>query len=791
MARVVRALDRKLLRDLWTHKGQAIAIAAVIGAGLAMFVAYLSTFASLERSQALYYERYRFADVFAQLKRAPLSLGADIAAIPGVLAVEARVVADVTLDVPGLDEPALARLSSIPVPARPMLNGLFLRSGRLPEPGRPDEVVASELFTSANHLTPGHAVSAVINGRRRALRIVGIALSPEYVVTVRPGEVIPDNRRYGVLWMDRRALATAFDMEGGFNDVALKLAPGTEPAAVIEALDRLLEPYGGFGAIPRALQMSHWTIANELAQLRGFGFAIPVVFLGIAAFLLNTVLTRIVSVQREQIAALKALGYANREIGWHFAKWSLVIGAAGSLIGLASGAWMGEAMTGLYNLNFKFPVLEYRMAAPVVVSAFAVSLVAALSGALGAVRRAVALPPAEAIRPEAPGRYRPSILERAGIGRLFGPPGRMVVRNIERQPVRTLTSIIGIAFASSMLVLGMFFLDSIAEVLRVQYTVVQRQDLTVTFVEPRSPGAFYDLQRLDGVLAVEPSRVLAVRLRAGHRSRQIGLTGVIPDPRLQRVVDTSEVPVPLPPSGLVLSRSLAEILGVGAGGFVDVDVLEGSRPRHTVQVAGLVDEYLGVSAYMDLTAVHALMREAGVLSGAYLLVDRGREAALYARLKTIPAIASVTRKRAALESFQKQMDETMGVLVAFNILFASTIAFGVVYNAARISLSERSRELASLRVLGFTRAEISSILLGELALLTLVGTPLGLVMGAGFATIIMAWMQTELYRFPVVIGSGTYALAAIVTLGAAAISGLMVRRRLDHLDLVQVLKSRE
>lgn len=791
MARVVRALDRKLLRDLWHLKGQAIAIAAVIGAGLAMFVAYLSTFASLERSQASYYERYRFADVFAQLKRAPLSVAADIAAIPGVLAVETRVVAAVTLDVPGLGEPALAQLSSIPVPARPMLNGLFLRSGRLPEPGRPDEVVASELFVEANTLGPGDAVGAIINGRRRTLRIVGVALSPEYIVTVRPGELIPDNRRFGVLWMERRALATAFDMAGGFNDVALKLAPGTEPTAAIEALDRLLEPYGGRGAIPRALQISHWTIANELAQLRGIGLAIPLVFLGVAAFLLNVVLTRIISVQREQIAALKALGYTNREVGWHFAKWSLAIGSLGSVMGLAGGAWMGSGMTGLYNQFFGFPVLFYEMSAPVAVAAVAVSLVAAVLGALGAVRRAVVLPPAEAMRPEAPGRYRPSILERLGVGRLFGPPGRMIIRNVERQPVRTLTSVVGIGFASAMLVLGLFFLDAIAEVMRVQFTVVQRQDVTVSFVEPRSSRALYELQRLDGVLAVEPSRMLPVRIRNGHRSRQIGLSGVVRDATLQRVVSTSSVPVALPPSGVVLSRSLADLLGVGAGQFVDLEVLEGHRPRHRVQVTALVDEYIGVSAYMDLAALHALMREGDVLSGAYLRVDRPQEPALHARLKATPAIAGVALKRATLESFQKQMDETMGVMIAFNTLFAGTIAFGVLYNAARISLSERSRELASLRVLGFTRAEISSILLGELALLTLVGIPIGLVMGTGFATLIMTFLETELYRFPVVVGSGTYAAAAGVTLVAAVVSGLIVRRRLDHLDLVQVLKSRE
>jgi putative ABC transport system permease protein len=791
MARVVRALDRKLLRDLWQLKGQALAIAAVIGAGVAMFIAYLSTFASLQRSQDQYYDRYRFADVFAPLARAPLSLRSDIAAIPGVQAIETRVVANVTLDVPRLDEPALGRLVSIPVPARPMLNALVLRRGRLPETGRSDEVLASEAFVNANQLAPGDTVGAIINGRRRALRIVGVALSPEYIISIRPGELIADDRRFGILWMERRALATAFDMEGGFNDVALTLEPGAELTAVIDALDRLLQPYGGLGAIPRSLQVSSWTIANELKQLRSLALAIPIVFLGVAAFLLNVVLTRIVSVQREQIAALKALGYANREIGWHFVKWSLAVGCTGSLLGIAGGMWMGSKMTGLYNLYFKFPDLDYRLAGPVVVAAVAVSLAAAVLGALGAVRRAVRLPPAEAMRPESPPRYRASLLERFGVGRLFGPPGRMVVRNVERQPVRTLTSVIGIGFASALLVLGLFFLDAIDELMRIQFSVVQRQDVMVSFVEPRSAGAFHELQRLPGVLAVEPARALPVRIRAGHRSRQIALSGLTASPQLQRVVDIADGPLTLPPSGLVLSRTLADLLGVAAGDTVDIEVLEGWRPRRSLRVARLVDEHLGLSAYMDAAAVNRLMREAGTLSGAYLLVDPAHERALHQRLKAIPSVAGVALTRAALETFRKQMDETVGVFVGFNILFASTIAFGVVYNAARISLSERSRELASLRVLGFTRAEISSILLGELALLTLAGVPIGLAMGAGLARLLMKTFDTELYRFPVVIDAGTYATAAVVTLLAALVSGLLVRRKLDHLDLVQVLKSRE
>jgi putative ABC transport system permease protein len=788
---VLRALDRKLLRDLWRLKGQAAAIAAVMAAGVAMLLAYIATFSSLQLTQQTYYERYRFADVFASLVRAPLSLRGRIAEIPGVAAVETRIVADVTLDIEGMAEPAIGRLISVPVPRRPMLNDLFLRRGRYLEPNRPDEVLASEAFATAHGLRPGDTLQAVINGRRRTLRVVGIALSPEYVYAVRPGEVIPDARRFGILWMERQALGAAFDMEGGFNDVALALEPGAGEPAVIAALDAILRPYGGLGAIPRALQISNWSVSNELAQLRGFGLMVPIVFLLIASFLLNVVLTRIVSVQREQIAALKALGYADREIGWHYVKWSLAVGAAGAAAGIGAGTWMGTGMTALYNDFFRFPVLLFQVPGWVVLSAVAVSLGTSVLGALGSVRRAVSLPPAEAMRPEPPARHRASFVERLGFGAVLGPAARMVIRHLERQPVRALTSIVGIALSAAILVLGLFFLDAIDELMRVQFTLIQRQDVTVTFVEPRSRSALFELQRLPGVLHVEPMRAVPVRLRAGHRSRQLAIIGLAPDPELQRVVDTSGRAVALPDEGLVLSRALADVLRVEAGGWIGVEVLEGRRRTARVRVAAVVDDYLGLSAYMTLGALQRLTLDAGAISGGYLLVDRSREPALYDRLKATPIVAGVSLKRAAIDAFNRTMSETMGVMIFFNVLFAGTIAFGVIYNAARVSLSERSRELASLRVLGFTRAEISAILLGELGAVVAAGVPLGLLIGYGLAAGIVAAFETEMYRFPVVVGGRTYAFATVVTLAAAAVSGLIVRRQLDRLNLVEVLKTRD
>ena len=784
------ALNRKLLRDLWGMKTQALAIAMVVAAGVSMYVMYLANFASLRHTQQAYYERQRFADVFASLKRAPQRLETEIAAIPGVSAYETRTVATVILDLENLDEPASGRLVSIPAARRPRVNDLFLRQGRWIEPGRQDEVLASEGFVTANGLAPGDSVPAVINGRRRRLTIVGVALSPEFIYSIRPGELVPDDRRFGVLWMEQRALAAAFDMEGGFNDVVLTLAAGASVDAAVARLDRVLEPYGGLGAIPRTLQISHWTLQNELNQLQNFGFMLPLIFLIVAAFILNVALTRALSLQRAQIAALKALGYTNAALGWHYMKWALIIGLAGVVIGIGAGAWLGSAIGDLYNQFFRFPVLSFSIPPAVIAGSSVLTLGAASIGAFSAVRRAVRVPPAEAMRPEPPARYRRSAFETRFIGARLGAAGRMVLRNLGRRPARAAISIVGIGFAVAVLMVGFVFVDAIDRLITTQFSVAERQDVTVNFVEPRSAAARHALARLPGVITVEPVRTVPARVRAGHRERYLAITGVDDDARLKRIVDAEGNEVRHTPSGVVLSRALADALEVTTGDTIDLELLEGSRPSPTLQVTGLVDDVMGLSVYMEMDALHRLLREGEVTSGALLLIDGARQEELSHALKQTPAVAGVGFKSIVLQSFRETMAANMNLTLFINLLFAGVIAFGVVYNAARVSLSERSHELASLRVLGFTRGEISLILMGELAVLTLAALPAGAAIGYFLSALIATTVQSEVYRFPLYVSRQAVALSWLGIIAAALVSALLVRRRLDRLDLVAVLKVR-
>jgi putative ABC transport system permease protein len=789
--RRIGALDRKLLRDLWEMKGQSVAIASVIAAGVAMFVMYRSNFESLQRTREAYYQTARFADVFAALKRAPDSLEWRIAALPGVEAVSSRVVADVTLDVTRMSEPATGRLISIPERGRPVLNDVYLRRGRWIDPARPEEVLASEMFVNAHGLDVGDHVAALINGRKRSLTIVGIALSPEYVYAIRPGEMIPDKRQFGVFWMGGHALASALDMEGAFNDVAVVLARGASQSDVIADLDRLLEPYGGRGAIPRSLQVSEWTLENELTQLQTFGFLVPIIFLGVAGFILNVALTRALTLQRQQIAALKALGYSNRQIAWHYIKWGLAIAGLGAVVGVAIGGWLGSRIASLYNEFFGFPQLDYRVSPFVALASVVGSAIIAIIGAQSAVRRAVRIPPAEAMRPELPARYRRSVLEPPW--RAFRPTivTRMILRNIERQPTRTLVSIVGTAFGVAILVVGLAFIDVMEVLLDHQFSVAMRQDATVTFVETRPERALFEVAHLPGVIDVEAIRVVPVRLRAGHRTRTLAITGLPATQRLNRVVDREGDPKSLPADGVILSKMLAAILDVMPGQSVQVEVLEGARPKRDVPVADVVDDSMGLQAYMDINALRRLMREGSVLSAIALTLDSSAVERFYSSVKATPLVAAVSLRHVILGNFRDTMAQNMNLQIFMNVVFAGVIAFGVVYNSARVSLSERERELASLRVLGFTRAEISMILLGEVAILTVAALPVGALIGYVLGDLIMAIFNNEVYRLSFTVSAATIAWAFLIVIAAAIGSGLVVRRRLDRLDLVGVLKTRE
>lgn len=787
------ALHTKLWRDLHRLWAQVLTIAVVVAIGVAGFVGMFSVHESLKGSRDSFYRDNRLADVFIHLKRAPVVLRDHLAAIEGVAEVQLSVVMDAQIALPDAQAPVTGRFIGIDLTRvhgqRQGLNALSLRSGRWPERGHVMEAVVSDRFAVARQLKPGDRVNAILNGRLQNIHLVGTVVSPEYVFASRGGA--PDDRTFGAWWVDQERMTQVFDMQGAFNQAALRLHDPAWLQAVIDQTDRLLDAYGTRGAVGRDQQISARIVSDELSQLKVMGTVLPSIFLLVSMFILNVVVSRQVATQRSQIAALKALGYDDSAIVWHYLGLAMAIAGLGLLAGLLLSRWIGLLVLDMYDDIFRFNQLAYGTTPWLVVAAASVALAAAIMGTWGAIRTVVRLKPAVAMQPPSPPTYQQTLIERLGLGRHVSVGTLMVVRNFERRPWRSVFTVTGIALAVALQISGAFWLDAIAHIVDIQFRQTQRGNVAVNFQHPVAPTVAQELKRLPGVIHAEPYRSEAVRLHWRGLAEDGNLLGLLGTTRRLRPVDEQRGPVRIPPQGLAVSWLLAKRLGLQVGDRVEVEFRMWHQARATVEVVEIVHTLMGKQAFMDFATMNTLSRDGSVASEATLQVDPLAMGAFWQAVKQAPLITAVFDKAASLASFQETTSRSMGVFSSILTLFAVAMAVGIVYNAARISLSERAWELASLRVLGMTRAEVSVLLLGQLAAELLLALPLGAAAGWGLATVLMRLMSSDNIDFPVVIAPSTYASAGLIVLAAGLVSALLVRRKIDQLDLVAVLKVRE
>ncbi len=783
----ISALNRKLLRDLSSLKGQLITISLVVASGVAAFTTTRSTLASLRDAQARFYTESRFADLFVTVRRAPQSIAGRLEAIDGVSVVDTGIVDVGSMPLEGMTEPARATVVSLP----DRLNTLYLRAGRLPEANHDQEIVVSDAFAEAHDFEPGDRVPLVLGGVRREMTIVGVGLSPQYVMVLNPADMAMDASKAGVVYVNRDALAAALDLEGSFNEAVFRIAPRENPEPILDAIDDILEPYGSVGAITRERQLSHYFLSQELNQLGNMSSQVPPLFLLVAAFLLHMVLSRLVQLQRSQIAALKALGYSNREIGTHYLGMATIIVVMGAGAGVALGAWLSNGLLGLYEDFFRFPSLQSRVDPQTALIAVLVSTLAAVVGTLTSVRAVLQLAPAEAMRPAAPATYRRGLLDIGWIRALLGPSARMVLREVQRKPVRTTLSALGIAIAIGIIVVARFWGDAMDYLVNVQMHETQRWDVQVMFADPRPETSLRSMSHLPGVFKVEGLRMVPVRFRHHQFERTASVIGYPDESSLQRVL-SDDRPIDIPSDGIVLTRYLGEVLDVSVGDWVELDVQEGDHQTIRVQVQGLAAEPFGMQGHMSLEALHRALGQEPVVSAALMRVDPAHADELDRRLTQLPDVVGIAHHDRIMQNFNEQSGNNIFVFSLVLTIFGATIVIGVVYNNARVSLSMRSRDLASLRVLGFTRREIAGLLIGELSLSVFVAIPIGLLFGQMLAeSMATGAADPEQFRFPLIISSRTYAFATIVTIGAALVSAWLVRRRIHALDLIGVLKTRE
>ncbi|NCA69947.1 MAG: ABC transporter permease [Sphingobacteriia bacterium] len=785
----MRTIHLKLLRDLSRLKGQISAIVVVIAAGIMMLVLAVTTLDTLSRSQGRFYDSHRFAEIFAELKRAPEDEAARLREITGVDQVETRVRAPLRLEVPGFTEPIRGLALSIPDGRQPGLNRLYLRQGALPAADRTDHTLVSEPFAIAHGLGPGDRLTAIINGRLEVLTISGVALSPEFIYQVGPADILPDYQRFAILWMSRRALDRAMDLDGAFNSLLVSLQAGTDPIPVIAALDRRLARYGGSGAVARADQTSHRFLTEELKQLRVMAIVLPAIFLAVAAFLLNLLMGRIIQTQRQQMAVLKAFGYTNAQLALHYGLLTGLIVGTGATLGIGLGLWSAERLAGVYAEYYRLPELSLRLHPAAIALALLIATAAAALGTWRAIRQGVRRPPAEAMRPPTPERFQASGLEHSRLGRRLAQPTRIILRNLGRHRAKATLSVIGIALSGALLLLGSYQFGAVDQLLDLQYRLIMRMDLQLSFTEPTSERALAELRAWPGVVHVEGYRSVPARLIHDHRDERVNILGLEPRPRLRGLLDAERRSLRPPPEGLLLTDYLAAKLGLALGDRVWIEVMEGQRRTLSLPLAGTLEEPIGVGAYMDRRALNRLMGEGPALSGAWLITDPAEHARVLKRLRELPRIAGVGVIADAERQFRDYIGDTVLVMMGILLLMAGSITFAVVYSNARIAFAERTRELATLRVLGFTHGEVAWILIGEIALLILLAIPLGWLIGTGFALLLTESMSMDLFRMPFIISMRSYAFAAAGVLLAAVLSLLTIARGLRRLDLLAALKT--
>lgn len=787
-------LTKKILRTIRRNVGQTLAVSAVIMCGTATLIAFTTAHRNLLLSKETYYAANQFADFEIMLERAPDTVLFKLEELDGVREVRGRIVDEAKLDLGAGHEARTGRIVSMPRLRGPVLNNVHVSEGRYFDPSATNEVIVSSAFAEANDLLLGETIHATIDGRRHALRVVGFGQSPEYIYIIRSiQDMIPSPERFGILWVPEDFAEGALDMQTASNNIVGTVDDPAELDRILDQAETVLQPYGLFAKIKAEDQVSNRFISDEISGLEATTRVIPPVFLGIASLVIAILMNRMVRNERSQIGLLKAYGYSNFAVAFHYIQYAAILGVIGSIAGGLLGQWAADQMMGMYGQFYEFPELHNRFYLNVFLRGSAIAVFFAVAGSWLAARRASGILPAESMRPEAPKSARRSWLERSPrIWNSLSFTSKMIARNVSRHPFRAGLNAFAVMISCGLLIIGFFMLDGMDYLMRFQFEISQRQDARVNFIIERGEGALREVARYEHVRAAEPQLQYPFEMRNGWYQKDVVIIGLPQGGRLQRLIDSDENEVAIPESGLVLSERLAFDLGAEVGDFITIKPLYGKvEVEKSVPVRKIVQQYFGASAYMSLDALSDVLDEEMAINAVLVRMDGGTERTLNEQVRDVPGVATVEIRKDAHENLKETLGQQMAVSSVTTILFAGIIAFSVIYNVTSVSLAERERELASLRILGFSQQEVGRILYRENFMAGAVGLALGVPFGMIACRGLIEAFNTELYRLPYYIELSTIYVAIGLTVLFIVFANLAVRRKLIRLDLVEVLKSRE
>jgi putative ABC transport system permease protein len=789
-------LTHKLFRDLLRSGGVLVTIVAIITVGIGSFVGLGSAQRILENSQIAYYNEFQFADFWVDLKKAPLSAVEPIAEFPGVASIETRVTFDVILDLPGVIQPIHGRLIS--TPARGFdktLNGICVIRGSGFSDDRNEEVILGEEFAKKHRLDPGDRIALILNRKREEYTIVGTAISPEYVYMVRgEGDFVPDPEHFGILYIKESYARDVLDFQDACNQIIGKMVPGTtqDVNALLDRIDRRLDPYGVLATVPRERQASHRFLSDEIMGLGVSATIMPAILLFVAALVLNVLMARLAERQRTIIGTLKAIGYSNIKIFIHFLSFGLFVGLIGGIAGVALGTWMAASMIDLYREFFQFPTFIHQNYLDLIAGGIGISLAFATAGTAQGVRAVLRLAPAEAMRPKPPERGGAVFLERFPLlWRSLSFRTHMAIRGLFRNRFRTSTGVISSAFATSILLLTLIMYDSAWYMLDFQFNVVAHSDVDVGMRDEQSLSALLEGRDLPGVDYAEPILGLVCDVRHGRYVRRLSITGLSADHRLTTPMQADLTPIEVPEDGLVLSEKLAEILSADVGARLELTPIRGRRRTVTVPVRSVVEGFIGLECYADIRYISRVVGEAYAANALQFAVNPEHQNDLYAAIKKLPNAQGLSVRadtRGNLEStFIKSMTFSLGMM----ILCAGVISFGSVLNASLIEIGDRLRDISTFRVLGYRPAQIAAILYRQNMLIFAAGTVIALPLTYVLVNLLATAYNTELFRMPVVFRPLTILLSLAMSFAFVLIAQIFVYRKIQTLNWLEGVQVKE
>ena len=789
-------LDRKLLRDIGRVKGMLAAVISIIAVGAGCLVGMLSTSDNLRIARDSYYSHCRMADFWIDLKKIPTSDLAEIAGRGGVSEVMGRIEFPVVVDIEGVNEPICGKVISLPEESGSTINGIVMRRGSYFTPERRDEVIVSEKFAAARGLAPGGFLTLVLNGRKQSLFVVGTAISSEFMYLTPPNATVPEPARYGVFWIKREYAEDVFGFHGACNSVVGMLSPEAkqDPRAALDAVERRFAPYGVMMKTPLKDQFSNLNLCSELSSLAMQAMTLPLVFLGVAALVLNVVMLRMAEQQRTIIGTLKALGVRNSAIFAHFLKFGLFVGLAGGVIGCGLGWMISWGMTSMYAEFYTFPCLENHAYASTMLFAVLVAVFFAAMGTLHGVDAILRLSPAESMRPSPPSSGGGVTLERIGwLWRRLGFRWQMVLRGLLRQRGRTAVGVLSAALGSGMVLMSLGLVDSLNYMIRLQFDKVMLADYNISLRDEVGLDAVGEAARMPGVERLEATLDMPCEFRHGNRRKISALTGIAEGAALTVPTDPDGKAVKVPSSGLLMSKRLAEILDIREGGLVEITPLKGERRPVYAEVAGVVDSVFGLPVYTEYRHLCRILGQEAPVSSIQVRSFRSPDdlRGFFKEMKKSPELASVVISEWQKWHLQNDLIAKLKLMTFVMIAFAAVIFFGSILNAALISISERRREISTFRVLGYHSLEVGQLFVRETMLVNLLGTAVGLPIGLQMLSALCGLFGNEMFSVPCQVEPLTWLYSLLLSVAFVLAANVIIQRIIDKLDWPEALKLKE